>query len=72
MFKIGQGGQVVDATGEGVRLRPLADALSDVIGLGHRARASGSGFKLPQVERRQHSLVEADTEVDLASLLPCG
>jgi hypothetical protein len=29
MFKIGQGVQVVDATGEGVRLRPLADALSD-------------------------------------------
>ena len=29
MSKIGQGGQVVDATGEGVRLRPLAVALSD-------------------------------------------
>ena len=40
MLKIGQGGQVVDATGEGVRLRPLADALSDaVIGL----RTSGPG-----------------------------
>jgi hypothetical protein len=30
MLEIGQGGQVVDATGEGVRLRPLTDALSDV------------------------------------------
>jgi hypothetical protein len=40
MFKIGQGGQVVDATGEGVRLRPLADALSDdVVGL--RSTVSG-------------------------------
>jgi uncharacterized protein YycO len=29
MLFVGQGGQVVDATGEGVRLRPLADALSD-------------------------------------------
>jgi hypothetical protein len=39
MSKIGQGGQVVDATGEGVRLRPLADALSDA--------QSGSGFQAP-------------------------
>jgi hypothetical protein len=42
MFKIGQGGQVVGATGEGVRLRPLADALSDASGL--PARGSGSGL----------------------------
>jgi hypothetical protein len=41
MFKIGQGVQVVDATGEGVRLRPLADALSDALS---RLRASGPGF----------------------------
>jgi hypothetical protein len=33
MFEIGQGGQVVDATGEGVRQRPLTDALSDAVGL---------------------------------------
>ena len=39
MSKIGQGGQVVDATGEGVRLRPLADALSDA--------QSGSGLRAP-------------------------
>jgi len=46
MWKIGQGGQVVDATGEGVRLRPLAAALSDATGLrisGSRLRASSDG-----------------------------
>ena len=42
MFKIGQGVQVVDATGEGVRLRPLADALSDAL--------SGSGLRAAFVE----------------------
>ena len=43
MFKIGQGVQVVDATGEGVRLRPLADALSDALSAsGLRAAGSGS------------------------------
>jgi hypothetical protein len=45
MFKIGQGGQVVDATGEGVRLRPLADALSDA------QSAIGPGFRLPSQAR---------------------
>jgi hypothetical protein len=42
MFKIGQGVQVVDATGEGVRLRPLADALSD----------AASGLKAPDFRLR--------------------
>ena len=47
MSKIGQGGQVVDATGEGVRLRPLAAALSDAPAgsqaSGSRCRASSGG-----------------------------
>jgi hypothetical protein len=42
MSEIGQGVQVVDATGEGVRLRPLADTLSDVCS-GSGLRAPGSG-----------------------------
>jgi hypothetical protein len=29
MLFVGQGGQVIDATGEGARLRPLADAIAD-------------------------------------------
>jgi hypothetical protein len=49
MLKIGQGGQVVDATGEGVRLRPLAAALSDASGLGFGLQAPG---KAPKPEAR--------------------
>jgi hypothetical protein len=48
MLKIGQGGQVVDATGEGVRLRPLAatlfDASEDGV-TGSRLRAADSGLR---------------------------
>jgi hypothetical protein len=44
MFRIGQGGQVVDATGEGVRLRPLTDTLSDALRW-ERATVYGSSFR---------------------------